>query len=194
MFNKDINNVSTDRLDIGGCSTDRLDIGGCSTDRLDIGGYSILQDILNVSICNLLYSHKLYALEYIDSGNMISEEYYDKIEKYIKLKLAKCENIEYDNMLNDPDYKILMDIDLIFDDEIFQIDASRTATNINIFDFTRLFIYASLYYKNSRKKIKKLTIFNPLLFIEFNVEINMNIINNILDIIKGYKISSKFKV
>ena len=99
----------------------------------------------------------------------------------------------YNPILGNTDLCIAADADLILDNELIDLKTSKyNKIGNNINDFIQLFVYASLYYKMTNKYINKLTIYNPLYMIEYNVEINNDTITNILNIITNYDIGGNF--
>ena len=151
-----------------------------------------LTDILNVSISHSIFFNKPNAINHINTYNIISNELHNNIILYIQNKLLNKEIILCNPSLGNTKLNICADADLIIDDELIDIKTSKYNIGNNINDFIQLFIYASLYYKKSKIYINKLTIFNPLYLIEYNIEINnTKIINKILKIIKNYKIGSE---
>lgn len=148
-----------------------------------------MKDILNVSICHSFFFAEVSALEYINHNNIISNKQYNNIIKWIDIKILNKNIILCNPTLGDAKLKIGADADLILDDELIDIKTSKyNKIGNNITDFIQLFVYASLYYKKTKKYINKITIFNPLYLMEYSIEINNDIINKILDILTNYNI------
>lgn len=150
-----------------------------------------MQDIFNTSICHSLYFAEVKALNYINHKNIITNELYDNIIKYINIKILNKNIVLCNPELGDNTLHINADADLILDNELIDIKTSKynhIGNNIN--DFIQLFVYASLYYKKYNKYINKLTIFNPLYLTEYTIEINNDIIHKYLEILINYSIGS----
>lgn len=134
----------------------------------------IINSIFNVSLCHSLYFAHYTALNYVNTNIDVSSINYDKLYDHITNKIK---NIDKDKILLNPSVGINNiyvkgDADLICDDNLIDFKVSKNDMGQNIIDFYQLIIYAVLFQSDTNKKINKLTIFNPLKMIEYNVDLS----------------------
>ena len=152
-----------------------------------------IKDIFNVSICHSFYFGDIDILDYINYENIITDNLYNNIIKYIDMKIFNKDIVLSNPSLGNIDLGICADADLIIDDELIDIKTSRyNQIGNNNNDFIQLFIYASLYYKLTNKYINKLTIFNPLYLTEYSINIDNEMIHKFLDILTNYNIGKNY--
>jgi hypothetical protein len=142
-------------------------------------------DILNVSLCHSLFFGETQAYYYF---NYFDKNYhYDdgNLQEYFQAKMSNNEDKVLCNpTLGSMDLKLGADADLIIDKELLDIKCSSRKIGENMNDFIQLFIYASLYYKQTGIKCKKLTILNPILNYEKYIELtNWDEFDNILELL-----------
>jgi hypothetical protein len=153
-----------------------------------------MKDIFNVSICHSFCFGEVYALEYVNYKNIITNKLYENIIKYIDMKILNKDIVLCNPVLGDNTLHISADADIILGNELIDIKTSKyNQIGNNINDFIQLFVYASLYYKKYNKYINKLTIFNPLYLTEYTISINNDITDNFLQILTNYNIGKNIK-
>lgn len=149
---------------------------------------AINNDILNVSLCHSLYFGEVKACEYFNYfiDNNVNDNY-DNLQNYIKNKINfKKENVFCNPILGNRDLKIGADADIIIDKELIDIKCSKYIIGDNIKDFTQLIIYICLYFHKTGIKCDKITIFNPILSYEKNINLsNWNNFDKIITILKN---------
>lgn len=91
-------------------------------------------------------------------------------------------NYQFDSQRNDG---LGGDCDLIIGNELIDFKVSKY-DNKEIEDFYQLFLYAALYNNNNNSTniINQLTIYNPLLGIEYNIKIKEFDYSKIFELIK----------
>jgi hypothetical protein len=135
---------------------------------------AINKDILNVSISHSIFFNEMDNIEFINYENEIMTEYFEnKLNEYLvsKTKNVDVENILLNPILGNEILKIKADADLIINNNVIDIKASKRSIGSDKKDFIQLIIYSILYFVNYNNKIKKLIIFNPLNGIEYVVNI-----------------------
>jgi len=160
--------------------------------NLDLENIDIIDDIFNISIVNSILNGREEEYKYFNNkGLKIDINIIENIEKYFINLTTNSENILINPILGGSELCLGADADFIIDDIILDIKVSKIKTK-NIAHIMQQFIYVSLYNLQQKKentesikKINKIKLYNPLLNIEYNVDItDWNRENEIIDFIK----------
>lgn len=144
-----------------------------------------INDIFNVSLCHGISFGEHNDLFCVNNefGCVVD---IDSIDKYLKDKIRNENKVLCNPILGNSALKIQADADLIIGTELIDIKTSITNIGDNINDYIQLFVYICLYYKNEKKRCRRITIVNPLLQKEYTINLeNWDGYDNILNIFES---------
>lgn len=135
-------------------------------------GNSSLNDLLNVSISHSLFFAQFEHIQYIDYFLETPEMENDKFDKYVRDMCIDLQpnDIKLNPTLGNSHVGIQADADLIIGDAL--IDFKCSSYDIGKNHFVQLFIYHCLNYINNKHTCNKLIIINPILGIQYEMDIS----------------------
>ena len=144
-----------------------------------------IKDVFNVSLTHSLYFNRIDVIQYINTIKSLDDM--ENLVSYLHNKIKNKKNILCNPILNNATIGIIGDADLIIDDELVEIKTSEKEIGNHYIDFIQPIIYACLYYINTKILCTQLTIFNPNLGYEYNIQLDETLVNKIVEILVNYK-------
>lgn len=137
----------------------------------------LIAHIFNVSLCHgISFGRDDWKLCSI-RARLIEEQMLQEIFQFLDLLLVDAKNIVINPIFGSVELKIRGDGDLLIDDILVDFKVSKYSKGANFVDFHQLILYAAGHYFNTKRYIRELIIYNPLLGQRHSISVDKELID-----------------